>query len=250
MAGNDKRRARLVDQNGVNFIHDRIIQCALHHLFLINDHIVAQVIKPELVVRAIGNIAGIRCAARIVVQLMYDAAHRKAQETVDFSHPLRVAFGQIIVDRNDMHAFPRERVQIGRQRFGYGLSFAGFHFRDAALMEHDAAKKLHIEMALPNGALRCFAHNRKRFRQERIQRFTFAKPLFELLGFRAQRCIGKRLHLRLQFIDALHLRHQLLDSAFARIAEQFINKAHSVFRLSCVNPAFSLSLDFTTPRCA
>ena len=164
---------------------------------------------------------------------MHDAAYREAKEAIDFPHPLRIALCKVIVHSNDVNAVARERVQICRKRFGDGFSFTGFHFRNATLVQHNTAQKLHIEMSLPDGALCCLAHNRKGLRQKAIQRFARAEPLLEFHGLCAQRLIRKRMQFRFQLIDPAHLRHQLFDSAFARIAEQFIDKAH-FFCLSSV----------------
>ena len=76
-------------------------------------------------------------------------------------------------------AVARERVQICRKRFGDGFSFTGFHFRNATLVQHNTAQKLHIEMSLPDGALRCLAHNRKGLRQKAIQRFARAEDVYK-----------------------------------------------------------------------
>lgn len=128
----------------------------------------------------------------------------------------------------------RERVQICRKRFGDGFSFTGFHFRNATLVQHNTAQKLHIEMSLPDGALCCLAHNRKRPPAKGHPTFR-PQPSRSLnsMGLCAQRLIRKRMQFRFQLIDPAHLRHQLFDSAFARIAEQFIDKAH-FFCLSSV----------------
>ena len=180
---------------------------------------------------------------------MHDAAHREAEEAVNLAHPLGVALGKVIVHRNDVHAMPRKGVQICGQGFGDGLSFAGFHFRNAALMQHDAAQKLHIEMPLSNGALRRFPHDRKRLRQKVIERFARTEPRLEFRSLCAQGLVRKRMHFRLKAVDALHLRHQLFHPAFARVAKQFINKAHflSFLCFSGAKPILQ-QFNFTTPR--
>ena len=64
-----------------------------------------------------------------------------------------------------------QRVQISRQRRNQRFSFAGFHFRDFALMQHDAADQLHVKMPHPKRPPPRFAHHRKRRNQRRLQRF-------------------------------------------------------------------------------
>ena len=59
-------------------------------------------------------------------------------------HPLRVAAGEVVVDRDEVHAAPGQRVEVQRQRGDEGLAFAGRHLGDPALVQHDAADELHV----------------------------------------------------------------------------------------------------------
>ena len=56
-------RARLVDEDGVDFVDDREIVAALDHLLEMELHIVAQIVEAELVVGGVGHVAGILLAA-------------------------------------------------------------------------------------------------------------------------------------------------------------------------------------------
>ena len=75
-AGDDQRRARLVNQDRVHFVHDGEVVAALHALRQIVLHVVAQIIEAELVVRAVGDVGGVGGAALHVVQIVHDHAHR------------------------------------------------------------------------------------------------------------------------------------------------------------------------------
>ncbi len=103
-AGNNQRGASFVDQNGIHFVHDAEIVPALHAVMQIELHVVAQVIKPELVVGAVGHVCCVSLAALLVIEIMHNHPDRQAQKTVELAHPLRVAFGQIVVDRNHVYA--------------------------------------------------------------------------------------------------------------------------------------------------
>ena len=83
---------------------------ALHHLLFVDRHIVAQIIEAQLVIRAVGDIGGIGRAALLRGQIVDDEADGQPQKTVDLAHPLRVALGEIIVDRDDVHAPSGQRV--------------------------------------------------------------------------------------------------------------------------------------------
>ena len=75
-ARDDERRARLVNEDGVHLVDDRIVQVTLHHLALGEHHVVAQIVKAELVVRAERHVGGIRRLALGEVHVMCDEADR------------------------------------------------------------------------------------------------------------------------------------------------------------------------------
>ena len=55
-AGDDQRRARLVDQDRVDLVDDREVVIALQHLREVGLHVVAQVVEAELVVGGVGDV--------------------------------------------------------------------------------------------------------------------------------------------------------------------------------------------------
>ena len=59
LAGDDQRRARLVDQDRVDLVHDRERVAALHDALERDGHVVAQVVEAELGVRAVGDVGGV-----------------------------------------------------------------------------------------------------------------------------------------------------------------------------------------------
>ena len=110
LAGNNKRCSGLVDKNRVHLVDNRIFHAPLHQLFLIDHHVISQVIESQLVISHIGNITVVRLAPFITVHAVQHHAYLQAQEFMDLSHPLRVTLCQIIIDRNDLYAFPGQRV--------------------------------------------------------------------------------------------------------------------------------------------
>ena len=75
-AGDDERGARLVDQDRVDLVDDGVGVAALHHLGRAHLHVVAQVVEAELVVGAVGDVAGVLRAPLVVVELVHDARRR------------------------------------------------------------------------------------------------------------------------------------------------------------------------------
>ena len=152
---------------------------------------------------------------------MDDHADGHAQSLVDPAHPLRIALGQVIVDGDDVHALPGERVQIHGQRGDQRLAFAGFHFRDFAAMQHDAADQLHVEMPHVQNAAAGFAHGGEGGNQQIVERRALRDLFPEDDGLPGEFLIGQRLHLRLHFVDRRDDRPHRLDFALVLGAENF-----------------------------
>ncbi len=88
---------------------------ALHHLGLVDGHVVAQVVKAHLVVRAVGDVGRIGLLALGARHVVHNQADAQAKEAVDLAHPLAVTAGEIIVDGDDVHALAGQRVEVGGQ---------------------------------------------------------------------------------------------------------------------------------------
>ncbi len=225
----DKRGARLVDEDVVHLVHDGIVERALHALRQIDHHVVPQVVEAELVIGAVGDVGSIRLAAldrpqvepgrvlRLVFGvedeggLVLDGGYRDPQHAVDRSHPVAVTLRQVVVDGDDVHPFAQQGVQIHRQGGHQGLALPGLHLGDLALVQHDAADELDIEMALTQGAPGRLAHGGERLGQDVIQILAVFKPRPKLVGLGAKLGVGERLELRLQRVDALDDRLKALQ---------------------------------------
>ena len=174
--GDDQRRPRFVDEDAVDLVHDGEAVPALDELREVELHVVAQVVEAELVVRAVGDVAAVGDLPLGVVQLVLDHADRHAEEAVDLAHPLGVAAGEVVVDRDDVHALAFERVEVGGQRGDERLAFAGLHFRDPAAVQHHAADELHVEVAHVEHAPAGFAHDGEGLRQHVVERSRPGRP--------------------------------------------------------------------------
>ena len=194
-AGDDQRRARLVDQDRVDLVDDRVDVPALDHVLEPVLHVVAQIVEAEFVVGAVGDVAVIGRLALLVVEAVHDHADGQAEELVDLAHPFGVALGEIVVDGDDMDARAGERVEIDGERGDQRLAFAGLHLGDRALVQDHAADELHVEMALAERALgRPRARSRKPGPEGR-RATCRPRAAAEFRGAGAQRVVGKLLEL-------------------------------------------------------
>ena len=211
LSRNDERGSRFVDQDRVHLVHDRKRIAALCQIALENDHVIAQIVKADLVVRSVSNICRVSRLLFLGTLSVNDQARRQTEKCVNLAHFLAVTSGKVIVDRNDMHAFSRQRVQICGHGCNESLTFTRFHFRNAALMKDDTAHQLYAEGAFAENTVRRFTARREGVRQNIVKRFARRKSFLQKRRGAAQFFvahgfirIGKRLDFiydRLDFFD-------------------------------------------------
>ncbi|CAM5550709.1 hypothetical protein STENM327S_03571 [Streptomyces tendae] len=190
-AGDDQRRTGLVDEDGVDLVDDGEVVAALDELVLGPRHVVAQVVETELVVRAVGDVAGVHLAAlgrRLVGE---DAADVQTQELVDAAHHLGVALGQVVLDRDDVHALAGQGVEIGGQRADEGLALTGLHLGHVAHVQGGAAHDLHVVVALAQDTLGGLTDGGEGFGQQVVQALTVGVALLVLVGEGPQLGVGE-----------------------------------------------------------
>ena len=241
LAGNDKRRSRLVDQDRVHLVDDGVVEGALHQLLLVNHHVVAQIVKAQLVVRHIGDVAGV-CRPSLVVRIpIQDHAYRQSQSLVDLAHPLRVTVRQVVVHRHDMDALALQGVQVSRKRGHQRLSFAGLHLGDTSLMQDNSADQLHPVMLHAKHAPGRLAHCREGLYQQIIQRLAVRQALFKFSCLSLQLLIRKLHHLRPEGLDLIHQRINELQLTLRMRTENLCQKTH------LITPILTLPLSVRRP---
>ena len=151
-ARDDERRARLVDEDRVDLVDDGEVVTALHHVGRLPRHVVAQVVEAELVVGAVRDVGRVLLAAHRGGLPGHDASGRHAERAEDAAHELGLVAREEVVDRDDVHAAARERVQVGGGRGDEGLALTGLHLGDVAEVQGGAAHELHVEVTQAEGA--------------------------------------------------------------------------------------------------
>ena len=200
-AGNDQRGTRFVDQDGVNLIHQRIVQFTLNALFRAEGHVVAQIVEAVFVVGAVGDIGSVGFTLRWRRQAGHVDANRHAKEFKQRAVIFGVALGQVVVDGHHVNAFPGQRVEVRRQGRGQSFTFTGTHLGDAAIVKHHTAQQLDVEVAHAEYALTGFANDGESFRDQALQRFAFFQARAEFSGFRFQLVIREFFHRRFHAVD-------------------------------------------------
>ena len=140
----------------------------------------------------------------------------RPEALVDRAHPLGVAAGEVVVDRDDVDALAGERVEHDGERAGERLALAGAHLGDRAAVQHHAADHLDVEVAHAHAPARDLAHDREGLRQQVVERLAVAGALAQRVGLRAQLVVVEQLELRLprvDGVDALRVALELLGLA-------------------------------------
>ena len=125
-------------------------------------------------------------------------ADRHPEALEDAAVPLGVALGEVVVDRDEVDAGRRERVQVERRRGDEGLALTGLHLGDVALVQDDAAHHLDVEHPLLRLAPARLAHGGERLEEQLVERLAVLEPLAELGRLAAQLVVGERLELGLE----------------------------------------------------
>ena len=170
-ARDDQWRTGLIDKDRIDFIDDGVVMSALHAVFKVELHVVAQIIEAELIVGAVCDVGGVCGAAFFIIEIMHDHTDGQAEKTIELAHPFRVAFGQIVVDRNHVHTAAAKGIEIDRQCGNQGFAFAGLHFGDSTLVQHHATDQLHIEVTHVEHAASGFAHHGESFGKNFVEDF-------------------------------------------------------------------------------
>ncbi len=223
-ARDDQRCARLVDEDRVDLVDDRVVVRPLHVLLERELHVVAEVVEAELVVRAVRDVAGVRVALDLRVPFVReDLPDRDAEEAVDLPHPVGVARREVVVHGDDVHALPRERVQVHGQRRHERLSFARLHLGDVSAVEHDSAEELHVEVPHVHHASADLADHGEGLGEDLVQRRAVRDALLELRRDRLEVVVGRGLHRRLEIVDPTDHRVPLLELPLRGCADDLVD---------------------------
>ena len=75
LSGNNKRGPSFINENRVHLVNNGIVKIPLYQLFLVDHHVITQVIKAQFIIGHVGDIAIIHFPAGIVIHVVKDTAH-------------------------------------------------------------------------------------------------------------------------------------------------------------------------------
>ena len=193
---------------------------ALDHVLKPKLQIVTQIVKAKLIVGAIGHITAIGLPAGIIINPPDNAANTQPQKFIDLPHPARVARGEIVVDRHDVDALARQRVQEHGKGRHQRLALSRLHFCDLALVKRHSSHQLDIKMPLTKRSFCRLTHQSKGFGHKRIKALTLCHTFFECC------CCGRKILVTQQHHPVLKLvyrrdhRSELFNYPVVGVAKQ------------------------------
>ena len=195
-----------------------------------HGHVVAQVVEAELVVGAVGDVGrrtARACASRVVVA--GDDRARPSRPRHRWSWPIHSASrrGQVVVDRDEVHALAGERVEVDGQGGHEGLALAGLHLGDPAEVQGGAAHQLDVVVALAEHAAGGLADDGEGLDQQVVEVRAVGRAARGTRRVLAcERVVGEGLHLGLERVDVGHEGLEGLDLLAFAGAEDLVEDAH------------------------
>ncbi len=212
----------IVDEDGVHLVHDGEGMAPLDQLLLVDGHVVPKVVKAQLVVGAVSNVCGVGHPALSGAHAGDHQADGQAHVAIDLAHPLRLVLGQVIVDGDHMDTFPGQGVEVAGQDGHQGLAFTGLHFRDPALVQHDAADELDRVGAHAQNPVRSFPDGGEGLGQQVVQGFPLGQAVFKFLGLAPEGFLRKISIFTFQPQDLVHHGLDLFQLPLRPGAEEFV----------------------------
>ena len=147
----------------------------LNLLFLVNNHIVTQVVKAQLVVCSVCNVGVVSRLSLLVVNLVSDKTYGKTEVSVELAHPLGVTASEVVVDGNDMNAVACKTVEVCGEGSNKSFTFTCFHLGDTSLMKNDSADNLNGIVLHTEHSVACLTANSKCVGKNIVCSFTVCK---------------------------------------------------------------------------
>ena len=223
---NDEGGTGLIDEDRVNLVDDDEGMATLDQILRHLRHVVAQVVEAKLVVRTVGDVAGVHLAALSRRLPHEDTTAGQAQEVVDAAHDVRLVLRQVVVDRHNVHTLAGQRAQVRGHRGDQGLAFTGLHFGDLALVQGNATHDLHVEGTHAQDSPRGLTDRRKRLDQDVVQGLAILEAILELLSLSLQLLVRQSLKILLQGINLRRKPIQLAQHTPFASAKDLVNNRH------------------------
>ena len=202
------------------------MQSTQNQLFLVNNHVITQIIKSQFVVGNISDITLISFLSLLGSHAVQYHADLQSQKLMYLTHPLRITLRQIVIDGNNMDTLAFQSIQISGKGRHQSLTFTGTHLCDTSLMQNDATDQLYSVVFHVQNTLCSLSHGCISLRKQIVQSLSLGQTLLVLFGLPPQLLIGKCLHCRAECLDLVHQRFNTLQFSGTVRAKYLLNNAH------------------------
>ena len=175
-AGDHQRDARLVDHQRIRFVHEREMERPVHQIGGLRREEIAQVIEPGFLGGHVGHVRVVRGAPRGGRHPFMHVGDGQTQHSIHRAHPVGVAPGQIVVERQDVHAPIGHGVERRRHHRRERLPLPRQHLDHGAGVQRQRGDDLLVEGTLPQHPMGRFARQGEHGHAQRAGRFARAGP--------------------------------------------------------------------------
>ncbi len=109
--------------------------------------------------------------------------HAQSERVVNRRHPAGITSREVIINRDEVHTFARQSIQVNRQCRYQRLTFTCTHLCDFSLVQDSAANHLDVIMAQANRALAGFPNSGESLNHQVVQGLTLFKTGAEFRRF-------------------------------------------------------------------
>ena len=187
------------------------MKLSLNTVLYLPGHIVSEIVKPKLVVLAVGDVCSVgfpsfarhklgHKAIGIVPLdqeggIVLDHPNRQPQKEIDRPNPQGIPSGQIVVNRNKMSPLAAQGIEVEGHRGHQSLSLSRLHLGNFSLMKHYASHNLNIVRLQANGSPGHLFNQSKGLKEKVVFRLAIHNPLFQLFALLLKLLIRERTHL-------------------------------------------------------
>ena len=153
----------------------------VHQIAGVHHEKIAEIVEASLFRGDVGDAGAVGRSPRAGRHPLLNVGNRQSEQSIDRPHPIGVAPGQVVVERQYVHTAIGESVEHRRHHGRQRLSFTGLHLHDMSGVESQARDDLFIERTLAEDTARRFPRQRKRRDAQDVSIGAGASPVMKIL---------------------------------------------------------------------
>lgn len=199
--GDDQWGMCFVDQDGVDFVDDGVVQVVLVVVGFGQCYVVVQVVEIEFVVGVVGDVRGVGFVFVVVWYVWVYYVYVQVQLVVQFVYLCGVVVGQVVVYGDYVYVFVFQCVEVYWQGCYQGFVFIGVYFCDFVQVKYYVVDQLYVVVVYVQYVVIGFVVDCECFWQYFVQGFIVSDVLFEFWCFGLKLFVGQFFDFWFQCID-------------------------------------------------